>query len=116
MRGQELILWCLPPQLIEMKTLLVQTHAAASGMIAARRIADLPSDRATPTMVVEEIIRQIVAYSDLHYEVLDEQQIQQRGLGVLHAVGKGAKTHHGYWYCDTRAATVAHIVPMSVKA
>lgn len=59
-------------------------------MMAARRIADLPSDRCTPEFVVTEIEKLIAPYRSLRCEILEENQIKLQGLGLLHAVGKGA--------------------------
>ncbi|WP_312972365.1 leucyl aminopeptidase family protein [Atlantibacter sp.] len=89
-RLSQLTLWCLPHQENALSALVAQTAACAKGMIAARRLADLPSERCTPAFVVSEIVRQAECYPQLRCDVLDEKQIQQRGLGLLHAVGKGA--------------------------
>lgn len=89
-RINQLTLWCQPQQQTALEKLLHQAQATARGMIAARRIADLPSSSCTPEFVVSEIEKQIAAYPTLKYEVLDEKQIKRQGLGLLDAVGKGA--------------------------
>lgn len=89
-RIQELVFYCLPEQLTTLEPLLSQAAATAMGMKAARRIADMPSDRCTPAFFASEIARQIAQYPGLSCEVLDEQQIAEQGLGLLQAVGKGA--------------------------
>ena len=68
-----------------------QQHVIASGMIAARWLADLPSEQCTPQYVVDEAQRLCAAFPALRCEVLDENAIVEQGLGLLHAVGKGAE-------------------------
>ncbi|WP_312982732.1 leucyl aminopeptidase family protein [Atlantibacter sp.] len=89
-RLSHLTLWCLPHQEHALSALLTQTAACAKGMIAARRLADRPSEHCTPAFMVSDIVRQAEDYPQLRCDVLDENQIQQHGLGLLHAVGKGA--------------------------
>ncbi|WP_297122360.1 M17 family metallopeptidase [uncultured Enterobacter sp.] len=81
---------CLPEQRERLTDVFRHQHAIAEGMIAARQLADLPSDRCTPQFVVEEAQRLCAAFPTLRCEVLDEKQIVDGGLGLLHAVGKGA--------------------------
>jgi len=81
---------CLPEQQARLEPIFRQQQAIANGMIAARRLSDMPSDRCTPQFVVEESQRLCTAFPALRCEVLDEQQIIEQGLGLLHAVGKGA--------------------------
>ncbi len=81
---------CRPEQQARLETFFRQQQVIARGMVAARRLADLPSDRCTPQFMVEEAQKQCAAFPALHCEVLDEQQIVEQGLGLLHAVGKGA--------------------------
>jgi len=90
MRINQLTLWCQPQQQSGLEKLLRQAQATARGMIAARRIADLPSSSCTPEFVVSEMQKLIAPYPALKCEVLDEEQIKQQGLGLLDAVGKGA--------------------------
>jgi leucyl aminopeptidase len=47
--------------------------------------------------VVEEAQKLCAAFPALHCEVLDERQIVAQGLGLLHAVGKGATCHRVCW-------------------
>ncbi|PLY45223.1 leucyl aminopeptidase [Lelliottia sp. F153] len=81
---------CLPEQRERLASIIEQQQAVANGMIAARRLADTPSDRSTPQYVVDEAQTLCAAFPALRCEVLDEQQIVGQGLGLLHAVGKGA--------------------------
>ncbi|ELW1645127.1 leucyl aminopeptidase family protein [Enterobacter oligotrophicus] len=81
---------CLPEQQEKMETFFRQQQAIAGGMVAARRLADTPSDRCTPQFMVEEAQKLCAAFPALQCEVLDETQIVEHGLGLLHAVGKGA--------------------------
>ena len=81
---------CLPEQQAKLETTFRQQQAIALGMVAARRLADMPSDRCTPQFVVEEAQKLCAASPALRCEVLDEKQIVEQGLGLLHAVGKGA--------------------------
>lgn len=89
-RPQQFVFYCQPQQLASLQTLLPQAAATAIGMTAARRLADMPSDRCTPEFFASEIVRQIIPYPSLSCEILEEQQLVQQGLGLLHAVGKGA--------------------------
>lgn len=81
---------CPPDQEDRLKPIVSQQRAIAHGMIAARRLADLPSDLCTPQFVVEEAQRLCAAFPALRCEVLDEKAIVEQGLGLLNAVGKGA--------------------------
>ena len=81
---------CLPEQQEHLSNIIEQQQAITNGMIAARRLADTPSDRCTPQYVVDEAQTLCAAFPALRCEVLDEQQIVEQGLGLLHAVGKGA--------------------------
>ena len=81
---------CLPEQQARLETLFRQQQAIAIGMVAARRLADIPSDRCTPQFMVEEAQKLCAALPALRCEVLNEKQIVEQGLGLLHAVGKGA--------------------------
>lgn len=81
---------CLPEQQHRLEVIFRQQQAIANGMVVARRLADMPSDRCTPQFVVEEAQKACAAFPALRCEVLDEKQIVEQGLGLLHAVGKGA--------------------------
>ncbi|HHA1956946.1 TPA: M17 family metallopeptidase [Enterobacter asburiae] len=81
---------CLPEQQAKLEGVFRQQQAIARGMVAARRLADMPSDRCTPQFVVEEAQRLCAAFPALRCEVLNEKAIAEQGLGLLHAVGKGA--------------------------
>ncbi|HCL5925386.1 TPA: leucyl aminopeptidase family protein [Citrobacter amalonaticus] len=81
---------CLPEQQEALEEIFRRQQAIANGMVAARRLADMPSEQCTPQVVVEEAQRLCAAYPDLRCEVLDEQAIVAQGLGLLHAVGKGS--------------------------
>lgn len=82
--------FCLDHERSRLEALFNQQQAIANGMIAARRLADIPSEQCTPQFVVEEAQRLCAAFPDLRCEVLDEKSIVEQGLGLLHAVGKGA--------------------------
>ena len=81
---------CLPEQQDRLAVIFRRQQAIAHGMVAARRLADTPSDRCTPQFVVEEAQKLCAAFPALRSEALDEKQIVEQGLGLLHAVGKGA--------------------------
>ena len=85
-----LIGYCLPQQEAELTQNFHLQHAIATGMLAARRLADIPADLCTPQFVVEQAKHLTAGYSTLRCEVLDEAAIREQGLGLLHAVGKGA--------------------------
>ncbi|MBB1201852.1 leucyl aminopeptidase family protein [Enterobacteriaceae bacterium 89] len=89
-RVKTLVGFCNPSQQKKMQEAFHQQHAVALGMIAARRLADIPSETCTPQFVVEEAQRLCVEYPTLRCEILDEHEIQEQGLGLLHAVGKGS--------------------------
>ncbi|MEX9253642.1 leucyl aminopeptidase family protein [Pseudenterobacter timonensis] len=82
--------FCLPEQQAKLESLFHQQQAIALGMVAARRLADIPSDRCTPQFVVDEAQKLCSASPALRCDVLDEKQIVEQGLGLLHAVGRGA--------------------------
>ncbi|MEJ5071685.1 leucyl aminopeptidase family protein [Enterobacter ludwigii] len=82
--------FCLPSQHETLDAVCRQQHAVANGMLAARRLADIPSEICTPQFVAEEAQRLCALFPALHCEVLDEHAIQAQGLGLLHAVGKGS--------------------------
>ena len=81
---------CLPEQQEKLEAIFHRQQAIACGMVVARRLADTPSDRCTPRFVVEEAQKACAAFPALRCEVLDEKMIVEQGLGLLHAVGKGA--------------------------
>ncbi|MHA0960955.1 leucyl aminopeptidase family protein [Enterobacter cancerogenus] len=81
---------CLAQQQEKLEVIFREQQAIARGMVAARRLADMPADRCTPQFVVEEAQRLCAAFPALRCEVLDENAIVEQGLGLLHAVGKGA--------------------------
>lgn len=90
LRIRHVAVLCLPEQQEHLSHIIEQQQAIANGMIAARRLADTPSDRCTPQYVVDEAQTLCAAFPALRCEVLDEHQIVELGLGLLHAVGKGA--------------------------
>lgn len=90
LRIRHVTVLCLPEQQEHLSKIIAQQRAIANGMIAARRLADTPSDRCTPQYVVDEAQTLCAAFPALRCEVLDEKQIVEHGLGLLHAVGKGA--------------------------
>lgn len=89
-RIQHLIAWVDPARHNPLSILFHQQQAIADGMIAARRLADTPSEQCTPQDVVEEALRLCARYPALRCEVLDENAIAEQGLGLLYAVGKGS--------------------------
>jgi Leucyl aminopeptidase len=89
-RVKKLIGFCTSSQQKTMQEAFSHQYAVAQGMIAARRLADIPSETCTPQFVVEEAQRLCAQFPTLHCEVLDEHAIQEQGLGLLHAVGKGS--------------------------
>lgn len=90
LRVKTLTGFCLPPQQETLLEAFRHQHAVANGMLAARRLADIPSETCTPQFVVEEAQRLCARFPALRCEVLDETAIQEHGLGLLHAVGKGS--------------------------
>lgn len=89
-RLRQLALYVPPDRQKALETLAHRQRATAYGMLAARRLADLPSEQCTPQYVVEEAQRLCAAVPTLRCEVLDEEAIVEQGLGLLHAVGKGS--------------------------
>ncbi|MGC6007490.1 leucyl aminopeptidase family protein [Enterobacter cloacae] len=90
LRVEHVTALCLPEQQARLDVIFRQQLAISRGMVAARRLADIPSDRCTPQFMVQEAQTLCAAFPALHCEVLDEKQIVEQGLGLLHAVGKGA--------------------------
>lgn len=90
-RLRQINAWCTSGECARLETVFNQQHAIANGMLAARRLADIPSEQCTPQFVVEEAQRLCAAFPTLRCEVLDETAIVEQGLGLLHAVGKGAE-------------------------
>ncbi|UGS39493.1 leucyl aminopeptidase family protein [Pseudocitrobacter corydidari] len=90
LRVTQLSLYCHEEQKPSLEALIREEHAIAYGMIAARRLADIPSEQCTPQFVVDEAQRLCADFQSLRCEVLDEQAIVEQGLGLLHAVGKGS--------------------------
>ena len=90
-RLRQLALYALPEQRSALDILAHRQRATAHGMLAARRLADLPAEQCTPQYVVEEARRLCADIPTLRCEVLDEKAIVEQGLGLLHAVGKGAE-------------------------
>lgn len=82
--------YCAGTDVSRLEKVFSQQQAIANGMVAARRLADIPSEQCTPQFVVEEAQRLCAAFPNLRCEVLDEHAIVEQGLGLLHAVGKGA--------------------------
>lgn len=89
-RVKHLIAWVDNARHPTLSALFRQQQAVSLGMIAARRLADTPSEQCTPQYVVEEAQRLCAAWPTLRCEVLDENAIVEQGLGLLHAVGKGS--------------------------
>lgn len=89
-RITDLSLYCSVSASAALTQLLHEEHAIAHGMLAARRLADTPSEQCTPQFVVDEAVRLCSAFPALRCEILDEHAIQEQGLGLLHAVGKGS--------------------------
>ena len=54
MRLRHITALCRPEQQQKLETIFHQQQVIARGMVAARRLADTPSDRCTPQFVVEE--------------------------------------------------------------
>ncbi|MDX6039697.1 leucyl aminopeptidase family protein [Scandinavium lactucae] len=90
LRINTLTLFCLPSQEDALQAALRQQYAVANGMLAARRLADMPSETCTPQFVVEQAQQLCAQFPALRCEVLDEKAIVGQGLGLLHAVGKGS--------------------------
>jgi leucyl aminopeptidase len=90
LRINHLTLFCRESQHDTLQAALRQQYAVANGMLAARRLADIPSETCTPQFVVEQAQQLCARFPALRCEVLDEKAIVEQGLGLLHAVGKGA--------------------------
>lgn len=88
---KRLTAFCSASQLQGLETTFRHQHAVANGMLAARRLADIPADTCTPQFVVDEAQRLCARLPSLSCEVLDENAIVEQGLGLLHAVGKGSE-------------------------
>lgn len=87
---QSLSLFVSPWQVDIFNQIISQANAVCEGMIEARRLADIPSDICTPEYVVNYIDQVIENKPSITMTVFDEKEIKAQGLGLLHAVGKGA--------------------------
>lgn len=85
-----LLLYSEQDQAEALKKLAEYAFAVSKGMVDARQLADIPSDICTPEFVANTVSSVVSAYPKISVSVFDEQDIQQQGLGLLHAVGKGA--------------------------
>ncbi|WP_128896139.1 leucyl aminopeptidase [Longirhabdus pacifica] len=61
----------------------------AKGTNYARDLTNLPGNKFTPEMFAEEAVR-LAKQHNFSYEILDEQQMKQKGMGGVLAVGQGS--------------------------
>lgn len=114
-RLRQLALYALPEQRPTLETLVRQQQAIAHGMIAARRLADLPSEQCTPQYVVDEARRLCIDIPVLRCEVLDENAIVEQGSACCMRWGKGPRVRRACWRYIMMAAAMARFAATSVK-
>lgn len=80
---------CLPEQQAKLETTFRQQQAIALGMVAARRLADMPSDRCTPQFVVEEAQNCVPPALPCAARCWMKSKLLSRGWGYCTPLAKG---------------------------
>jgi leucyl aminopeptidase len=70
---------------------IAQASAIAAGVKLAKDLANLPGNICTPSYLAEEAHRLAVSSHQLTCEVLDEEEMQQLGMGALLSVSRGSR-------------------------
>ncbi|WP_225766223.1 leucyl aminopeptidase [Stenotrophomonas sp. Marseille-Q4652] len=71
-------------------TALAQGQAIAAGVEYARELGNLPPNLCTPAYLAESSVRFASEHEGAEVEILDEQQMQELGMGSLLAVARGS--------------------------
>lgn len=71
-------------------TALAQGQAIAAGVEYARELGNLPPNLCTPAYLAQSSVRFASEHEGAEAEILDEQQMQELGMGSLLAVARGS--------------------------
>jgi len=71
-------------------TALMQGQAIASGVNYARELGNLPPNICTPAYLAQTACQFAAEHAGVHVQTLDENQMQQEGMGALLAVARGS--------------------------
>ena len=71
-------------------TALAQGQAIAAGVEYARELGNLPPNLCTPAYLAESSVKFASEHEGAEAEILDEQQMQELGMGSLLAVARGS--------------------------
>ncbi len=71
-------------------TALAQGQAIAAGVEYARELGNLPPNLCTPAYMAESSVKFASEHEGAEAEILDEQQMQELGMGSLLAVARGS--------------------------
>ena len=71
-------------------TALAQGRAIAAGVEYARELGNLPPNLCTPAYLAESSVKFASEHEGAEAEILDEQQMQELGMGSLLAVARGS--------------------------
>jgi len=69
---------------------LLQGQAIASGVNYARELGNLPPNICTPQYLAQSACQFAADHAGVHVQTLDENQMQQEGMGALLAVARGS--------------------------
>lgn len=69
---------------------LLYAEVFAEAVCLARDLTNLPGNYLTPSGLAEEVARISGDFPELVLEILDEQQLAERGMGAICAVGQGS--------------------------
>jgi Leucyl aminopeptidase len=79
-------------------TALAQGQAIAAGVEYARELGNLPPNLCTPAYLAESSVKFASEHEGAEAEILDEQQMQELGMGSLLAVARGS-ANRPRWSC-----------------
>ena len=66
-------------------------YAIAQGVKLAKDLGNLPGNICTPTYLAEQALELAKQYSSIKTEILDQQQMEDLGMGALLSVAKGSR-------------------------
>lgn len=109
---------CLPEQQAKLETAFRQQQAIAHGMVAARRLADMPSDRCTPQFVVEEAQKLCAASPALRCaaKCWMKRKLLSRDLDCCMPLAKGRPARRACWLFTITACLMARCAATWEKA
>lgn len=107
---------CLPEQQAKLETTFRQQQTIALGMVAARRLADMPSDRCTPQFVVEEAQNCVPPALPCAARCWMKSKLLSRGWGYCTPLAKGRPAHRVCWLFTITACLMARCAATWEKA